>query len=210
MKNGTIAQRELKESKELALHYMTSLVGIARESILILDSNFQVVFANPTFYKDFRVKRQQTENTLLYKLGNGQWNIPELRKLMEGILSKKKIVKDYKVKHDFPTIGEKAMRLNAKQIDTVQLIVLAIEDITEKEKLEEKLSEYTKGLETKIIKRTAELANKVKELESINKSMVGRELKMVELKKEIADLKKRIKNGNGKNGKGRNGNHKNG
>ena len=105
------------------------------------------------------------------------------------------------------------MLLNARQIDTVKLIILAIEDITDKENLKEKLAEYTKGLENKIAERTKELADKIKELELTNRSMVGRELKMVELKKEIVDLKKRVKNGNGngnhKNGNGGNGNHKN-
>ncbi len=116
-------------------------------------------------------------------------------------MPKQKVVKNYKVIHVFETIGRKTMLLNARQIDTVQLIILAIEDITEKENLEQKLTEYTTGLENKIAQRTTELAARVKELESLNKTMVGRELKMMELKKEIENLKKLGKNGNG--------NHKN-
>jgi len=121
-------------------------------------------------------------------------------------------VKDYEVKHVFQTIGEKTILLNARQIDTVQLIILAMEDITDRKSLEEKLAGFAKKQEIKIIERTAQLAGRVKELEALNKTMVGRELKMVELKKEIEDLKKRVKNGNGKNGNGKNhnGNHKNG
>lgn len=205
------AGEKIKESRELALHYMETLVDVARESFLILDHNMRVISANPTFYKVFKVLPKETEGRLLYKLGNGQWNIPELQKLLENILPNKKIVKDYEVKHIFPDIGEKSMQLNAKQIDTVQLIILAIEDITIKEELEEKLAKYTKGLEVQIAERTETLATKIKELESVNKSMVGRELKMVELKKEIEILKKKSKNGNGKKGNGKNGrnNHKN-
>ena len=87
-----------------------------------------------------------------------------------------------------------------------------MEDITDRKSLEEKLAGFAKKQEIKIIERTAQLAGRVKELEALNKTMVGRELKMVELKKEIEDLKKRVKNGNGKNGNGKNhnGNHKNG
>ncbi len=212
MNNKKVKQNELKESKELALHYMATLIDVARESFLILDSDLRIISANPIFYKTFRVLPKQTENKYIYELGNGQWNIPELKKLMENILPNKKIVKDYEVVHVFEKIGEKTMQLNARQIDTVQLIILAIEDITDKEKLEKKLADYTEKLEIRIVERTAELASKVKDLESINKSMVGRELKMVELKREIQNLKKRIKNGNGKNGNGKNGNnnHKNG
>lgn len=208
MENNKIKQNDVKKSKELALHYMQTLVDVARESFLILDHDLRVISANPTFYEVFHVLPKETENRFLYKLGNGQWNILELKKLLEDILPQKKVVKDYEVRHIFEKIGEKVMLLNARQIDMVQLIILAIEDITPREKLEEKLAEYTKELEVKIAGRTKELANKIKELESVNKSMVGRELKMVALKKEIEDLKKRVKNGN--NGDRKNGNHKNG
>ena len=201
MKNNHIEQNATEESKELALHYMKTLVEVARESFLILDHNLRVISANDVFYQNFQVKSAQTENVLLYELGNGQWNIPELKNLLEEILPKKKVVKDYEVKHVFETIGNKTMLLNARQIDSVQLIILAIEDITIREELKGELAEYAKNQEVKIAERTAELALRVKELETLNKTMVGRELKMVELKKEIEDLKKRVKNGNGKNGK---------
>jgi len=193
MKNNSVDSNKLVESKELALHYMKTLVDVARESFLILDADLRVVEANPIFYKVFRVTPKQTVDKLLYKLGNGQWDIPELKKLLEEILPKKKSVNDYEVEHVFEAIGRKTMLLNARQIDSVQLIILAIEDFTVRKGLEEKLAEYTKGLEGQVAERTKELGNKIKELESTNKSMVGRELKMVELKKEIADLKKQVK-----------------
>jgi len=112
------------------------------------------------------------------------------------------------VTHVFENIGRRTMLLNASQIDTVQLIVLAIEDITDRKEMEEKLSEYTKGLEVKVAERTKELSDQLKQVESLNKSMVGREIKMMDLKKEIESLKKLIKNGNGNNGKNGNGNGK--
>ena len=210
MENDNIKQNESKESRELALHYMATLVDVARESFLILDRDLRVISANPTFYKAFQVSSKETENQLLYELGNGQWNIPELRKLMEEILPRKKVVKDYEVKHVFETIGEKIMLLNARQIDTVQLIILAIEDVTIKEDLVEKLAKYTKGLEAQVAERTAELAKRIKELELVNRSMVGRELKMVELKKEIEDLKEKVNNGSPRSSSGGAGNGKNG
>lgn len=215
MSNNTANQNgSSKESKELALHYMQTLVDVARESFLILDSQIKVISANPTFYQNFRVSPEQTEGKLLYELGNGQWNVPELKRLLEEILPNKKEVRDYAVTHAFETIGERTIQLNAKQIDSVQLIILAMEDITDRKSLEEKLAEHTEDLEAQIVQRTAELSDRVKELETINKSMVGRELKMVELKKEIENLKKRLGNGNGfnkpttggKNGNGHNGN----
>jgi hypothetical protein len=192
-------QIKLEESKEQAMHYMQTLVEVARESFLILDHNLRVISGNEVFYQNFQVKPSQTEKVPLYKLGNGQWDIPELKKLLEEILPQKKVVKNYEVKHNFPIIGEKTVLLNARQIDSVQLIILAMEDITERKILEEKLVKYAKRLEVKVAERTKELDDRVKELEKINKSMVGRELKMVELKKEIESLNKQDKNGNGNN-----------
>ena len=121
-------------------------------------------------------------------------------------MPRKEMVRDYEVTHDFETIGKKTIMLNARQIDSVQLIIIAMGDISVRKNLENKLAQFSKDLEAKVGKRTSELKSRVEELEKLNKSMVGRELKMVELKKEIVNLKKRVKNGNGKNS---NGNHKN-
>jgi hypothetical protein len=166
-------------------------VDVARESFLILDHDLRVITTNPTFYTNFKVDPKETEGELLYKLGNGQWDIPELKSLLEKILPEKKIVRDYEVTHNFETIGKKTILLNARQIDSVQLIVLAMEDVSEKLGLEVKLSDYTKGLEAKVDQRTKDLDARVKELEQMNQTMVGRELKMVELKQEISQLKEK-------------------
>src|SRR3989344_3812280 len=194
MKNNK-ANGKIKESRELALHYMETLVDVARESFLILDPNLRIVMANTVFYQNFQVSKEETEKRLIYELGNGQWNIPELKELLEDILPNKKAMRDYEVTHVFEAIGKKTMVLNARQIDTVQLIVLAIEDITVKKDLELKLADFAKEQEAKIAERTKELAERVRELEILNKTMTGRELKMVELKKEINKLSKPAKNG---------------
>lgn len=173
MKNDKVA---LKESQNIALGYMKILTDVARESFLILDHDLRVISANKTFYQNFLVTPIQTENKLLYDLGNGQWNIPQLRNLLEKILSNREIIKNYEVTHIFEAIGKKTILLNARQIDSVQLIILAMEDITDKKNLEIKLAEYVAELEDKITE---------------NKMMIGREIKMVELKKEIERLKRK-------------------
>ena len=196
MKNKKVDKRSAADeaaSKKLALHYMKTLVEVARESFLILDAKLRVILANPTFYKNFKVVARETENKFVYELGNGQWNIPELKKLLEKILPKKKVVKDFEVNHVFETIGRKTIVLNARQIDSVQLIIIAMEDISMRKDLEDKLAKYTKGLESKIGERTKDLTKRVNELQSLNKVMIDRELKMVELKKEIGKLKKQGK-----------------
>jgi len=199
MQNSEEKKSGPAESRELALHYMETLTEVARESFLILDAKLKVISVNPIFYQNFQVSPKETEGKFIYELGNGQWNIPELKNLLEKILPEKKVVKDYEVKHVFETIGEKTILLNASQIDSAQLIILAMEDITSRKQLEEKLAGYTKGLEVEVAERTKELNIRIKELESLNQSMIGRELKMIDLKKEIEDLKALVKNGNHEN-----------
>ena len=190
MKNNKINPEESIESKRIALHYMQTLADVARGSFLILSADLKVISANPIFYQIFQVSPKQTENRFIYNLGNSQWNIPELKSLLEKILPEKKVVKDYEVTHVFETIGKKTMLLNAGQIDSVALIILAIEDITDRKNLEEKMADYTEDLEAKVSQRTTELELRIKELERMNKIMVGSEIKMIELKKEIEKLKR--------------------
>jgi len=183
------------KSQALALRYMSTIVEVVREPLLILDADLRVLSANPIFYNNFRVTPKKTEKKLLYELGNGQWNIRKLKQLLEEVLPGKKVVENYEVEHTFEKIGKKIMQLNARQIDAVQLIILAIEDITERKSFETKLANHAKRLEATVALRTKELTKQVQELQKLNKTMVGRELKMMELKKEIARLKKQIVNG---------------
>ncbi len=135
--NKKVSNRPLDTTKKVdAIKHAQDIIAIVREPFLVLDSSLHIVTANPAFYKAFKVVKKDTEGVLVYKLGNGQWNIPELRKLLEDVLPQKKKTKGYKVTHDFPSIGQKVMLLHARQIDSVQLILLAIEDVTEIHKLE--------------------------------------------------------------------------
>lgn len=122
MKNSHDKESEATEAKKLALHYLNTVADVAREPFLILNSNLRVISGNKIFYETFLVSQKQTEGTLLYELGNGQWDIPGLKKLMNEILPEKKVVRDYEVDHVFETIGKKIIMLNARQIDNVQLI----------------------------------------------------------------------------------------
>lgn len=120
--------------------YIKTIVDVVREPILILDKNLRVMAANESFYRTFQVESKETIGKVVYKLGNGQWNIPSLRKLLEDILPKNTFFKGFEVTHEFPFIGRKIMMLNARQINFKEdsypelfphIILLAIEDITE-------------------------------------------------------------------------------
>ncbi|MCX2585720.1 ATP-binding protein [Pedobacter sp. MR22-3] len=134
--------RSLRES-EL---FLSSIIQTVRESLLVLDPEFNVVSANDYFIKTFKVTKEETVGTNLYKLGNHQWDIPKLKELLIDILPTNNPVEDFEVEHDFPHIGRKLMLLNAYRIELEgqfkDQILLAIEDITEKREIERRKDDF--------------------------------------------------------------------
>ncbi|MGD0128854.1 MAG: chemotaxis protein CheB [Terriglobia bacterium] len=130
------------EVKELHL-YAEAIVETVREPLIVLDSNLRVVTTNAAFYEMFKASKEETEGRFIYSLGDGQWRIPALREVLERVLPAKTTFEGFEVKHNFPGIGERTMVLNGRQIRThkggAPLILLAIEDITERKKGEEAL-----------------------------------------------------------------------
>jgi two-component system, chemotaxis family, CheB/CheR fusion protein len=128
--------RRLRVEEQRAREYAEGIVDTVRESIIVLDPDFRVINANRSFYETFRVDEKETEHKLIYDLGNGQWDIPALRELLEKLLREKTSFKDFAVEHDFPEIGRKKMILNARRMsykgEEEEMILLAFEDITDK------------------------------------------------------------------------------
>lgn len=119
-----------------ALAYAETIIATLREPFLVLDRNLCIQTASAAFLKTFQVSKEEIENRFLYEVGNRQWDIPGLRRLLEEVLLQNHSFHDYAVEHDFPTIGWKTMLLNARQFESVEgqpeLVLLAIEDITER------------------------------------------------------------------------------
>jgi chemotaxis protein methyltransferase CheR len=143
-----------KQRLQTYIDVLDNFLDSIREPLVVLDSNLKVVKANRSFYRTFNVKPDETEGILIYDLGNGQWNIPKLRELLEDILPQNSLFHDFEVEHNFETIGRKIMHLNARRIyrksNQTQLILLAIEDVTDREY-------YKRDLEELVKNRTAEL-----------------------------------------------------
>jgi two-component system CheB/CheR fusion protein len=131
------------DAAKRGLDFAEAIVETVREPLVILDQNLQVLQANKTFYETFRAAREETEGRLIYDLGNGQWNIPRLRELLENILPAHATFRDFEVTHEFEHVGRKVMLLNASEIFNpnaqARTILLAIEDTTERKQAEEAL-----------------------------------------------------------------------
>lgn len=123
--------RSTNDQLNIARKYAEEITQTVREPLLVLGADLRVINANENFYKKFKVAKKITEGELIFKIGNGQWDIPELRLLLKNILPERSAFDDFEVTHDFPEIGQRAMILNARQVDHKQLILLAIEDITD-------------------------------------------------------------------------------
>src|SRR5256714_11709332 len=120
--------------------FSQNIVDTVREPLLMLDTTLRVNSANRAFYQTFQVTREETENRLIYELGNGQWDIPALRTLLEDIVPKSSVFSDFELEHTFPAIGRRVMLLNARQLKAGnhgELLVLAMEDVTERRRAEE-------------------------------------------------------------------------
>ena len=122
------AEQKLNEAKI----YAESIIDTLHEPLLILHPDFTVKTANQSFYQHFQVNKNETEGRLIYKLGNGQWNIKALRELLEEVLPENQVFYDFEVTHHFEDIGKRVMLLNARRLDHVQLIQLGIRDITQR------------------------------------------------------------------------------
>ncbi|MCX5963759.1 MAG: ATP-binding protein [Cyanobacteria bacterium] len=122
-------------SLERARNYAETIVETVQIPLVVLDTDLRINAVNRAFYGTFQVSEAETIHTLLFELGSGQWNIPELRSMLNGILADDLPVNDFEVSYDFEQIGHKDMLLNACRLnreDNTDMILLAIADVTER------------------------------------------------------------------------------
>ncbi len=142
---------------EQASDYAEAIVQTAPVPLLVLDSAFRVVTANYSFYRHFGVSQADTVGVRVYELGNGQWNAPRLKKLLEDLLPKNGLIENFTIDHEFPQLGLRSMRLNARRLiqrgRKDERILLAINDFTAERQVEKQIT---------AAKDAAEIANQAK------------------------------------------------
>src|SRR5687768_7562795 len=141
MKRGPVIEDTYVDDIE---SYAQDIVNTVREPLLMLDTTLRVRSANRAFYQTFRVSQEETENRLIYELGNGQWDIPALRTLLEDVIPTSSVFNDFELEHTFPVIGRRVMLLNGRRLRAGShdaMLVLAMEDVTERRRAEAELAE---------------------------------------------------------------------
>jgi len=164
----------------------------------VLDQDLRVVAASRAFYRTFKVDPGATEGQLLYELGNGEWDIPKLRSLLEKILPEHGLtaageIEAYEVEHDFPDIGQRIMLLNARQgvlrVDSRMNILLGIEDVTEKRALEREKDDLLRQKDVLLDELRHRVANSLQIIASI----IMMKAKTVDRKRRVAICETPIK-----------------
>jgi len=138
----------------MAVAVWQEIVQTVREPMLVLDASLRVLAANESFYATFRVLPVETERCLIYELGNGQWDIQELRRLLDDVLPHNHVFDNFVFEHEFEEIGQRKMMLNARRIDHLNLTLLAMEDVAERQQSERHTTETTRSLERQVSRRS--------------------------------------------------------
>jgi signal transduction histidine kinase/CheY-like chemotaxis protein len=151
-------------------------VDTVREPLMTLDPDLRVRSANRAFYHTFEVTPEETENHLIYQLGNGQWDIPSLRTLLEDIIPASSVFNDFELEHEFPGIGRRVMLLNARRLQAGhhgELLVLGLEDVTQRRRAEEEVAKAREAAENANRTKSLFLANMSHELRTPLNAILG-------------------------------------
>jgi two-component system CheB/CheR fusion protein len=129
-------EREIRSARD----YAEAVLRTTRDPLIVLSADLTVESASEAFYKTFNVNPAETEGQLIYDLGNHQWDIPQLRQVLEEIIPRDSVFNDFEVTHKFPSLGERVMLLNARRLDNLEggpeRILLGVEDVTERKEAE--------------------------------------------------------------------------
>ena len=172
-----------------------AIVDTVAEPLVVLDSHLRVITASRSFYLTFRVNRQSTQGRLLYDLGEGQWNIPELKTLLEKVLPEHGAVEGYEVDREFPGLGRRTMRLSARQViyegNPQATLLLTMADVTEQRAMEQEMKELMWQKELLLEEMQHRVANSLTIIASIL-MLKARAVQSEETRQHLQDAHSRV------------------
>ncbi len=176
----TIVNHELLDKQEqlnVTRLYAEAIVTTVRDPLIILDKSMRIVTANASFYKKFNAEEHETEGKLFYEIQNNQWDDDAIRTLLGKILPKKERLTDFEIRLTFPELGERTMLMNARQIvndkTAEELVLLAIEDITDRVLSDKKIENAKKTAEDALQSKQQFLANMSHEIRTPMNAIIG-------------------------------------
>ena len=172
-----------------------AIVDTVREPLLVLDQDQRVLAASRSFYQTFKVAPTDTQGKLLYALGDGQWDIPGLRLLLEKIVPEHRVMEDYEVEHQFPEIGRRTMLLNARKVfyegNSHTTILLGIEDVTGRRALEREMEGLLREKEILLAEMEHRVGNSLQIIAAII-LLKSRSVESEETRLHLQDAHKRV------------------
>ena len=172
-----------------------AIVDTVREPLVVLDRELRVIAASRSFYRTFAVEPRNTQGRKLYELGDGQWNIPALRTVLEDVIPKHRTVEAYEVEHEFPTIGRRVMLLNARQVfdedGSAAALLLAIEDVTQRRDADREKDELLRQKEVLLQEMQHRVANSLQIIASIL-LLKARTVRSEEIRLHLQDAHQRV------------------
>jgi two-component system, cell cycle sensor histidine kinase and response regulator CckA len=146
--------KAMSETRNLALSIVETVAETVAESLLVLDSMMRIRTANQAFYRNFRITPHEVEGQRLYSLSNARWNILVLRDLLERVLSGNNPFQDLEIEQDFPGVGYRVLLLSGRQLDGFPLILLAIDDLTDRRERDLRLAAIVESSDDAILSKT--------------------------------------------------------
>src|ERR1700733_9237789 len=172
-----------------------AIVDTIRDPLLVLDQDLCVVSANRAFHQTFKLSRQDIQDRPVYELGDGQWDIPELRLLLEGVAPQHTVMEAYEVERDFPIVGRRSMLLNARELffqkNSRKLILLAIEDVTDRRNAEREITNLLQQKETLLQEIQHRVGNSLQIIASIL-SLKARAVQSEDTRLHLMDAQQRV------------------
>jgi chemotaxis protein methyltransferase CheR len=172
-----------------------AIFDTVRDPLLVLDQDLRIVAASRSFYQTFQLVRQDVRGHLLYEIDGGQWNIPELRGLLEAIVKDDATVEGYEVDREFPRVGRRIMLLNARKVfyeeGTHNTTLLAFEDITHRRAIEQQVQELLREKDMLLEEMQHRVANSLQIIASIL-LIKARTVQSEETRLQLEDAHKRV------------------